>query len=268
MKHYILLSVLLLCGCNSFRKLEGTSSTSKSDIIRIREKEIVILVTGQSNAVSSTANINPPAAKVWSHTAMVWITHFIGGEYIDGVPTKDNPIVFSAAWVILGDMLAASTGRPAHFINVAHGNTSTRNWMQYEQQMVDAARKYQPTIVIWVQGESDEVENIPQDESYRDMKELINASKEVCPHLQWYVALDGYLPEPQDREQSAIRITQRQLIAEGMARQGPDIDEMRYNHTSWFEPISHNVGYGAEFVYDGLTEHAKAWYNILKGDLL
>lgn len=264
MKKLILLVAVLLSGCHSLDRFTGNHRHDREEgsgaVVHDMPMPVdVHAIAGQSNGVSPMNSHAP----VYSMTGRVQI---IDNKTFTTwtTPTASNPMVRNIAWIYLGDMLAEKTGRIQRFVNISNGNTSTRNWMQYKSQLVEAVKRYQPADLAWIQGESDQVENIPYDEAYADMKELILATRDVCPAMQWYIALDGYIPEPGSREQAAIRRVQRRLIAEGYAKEGPDIDEMRWSHPEWFEYVSHNAAIGAEFDGDGLMEHAKAWYRIYK----
>lgn len=261
MKLRILALLLLLPSCNKLDRLLGQSSSPSFG----NNEALTIVIAGQSNGVSDTANIFPAANKVYSESGRVKVTHSFSGETVDSIPTKEKPCRYSAAWIHLGDQIAMLRNRDVHIINVSHGNTSTRNWQQYIPELESVVKHYNPDMVIWVQGESDRMEQIPYEESLSNMRKIIECSRKKNPYLKWFVALDGFVPDNDFNlwESEGVRRAQRQLIREGCVKEGPDIDAMRFRNWNWFEPVSGNPYPGAEFIYDGLEEHANSWAKII-----
>lgn len=251
----------LVTGCNKkyVDKLLGFPPARDAHVL-------TVVMTGQSNGVSPTDNNpeGPPAPPAWSRTGHVWITHDFGPEHFDGIPTEKKPVHFSAAWVYLGDMIYQRTGREVHFINASHGNTSTRNWVQYIPELQAKVDLYKPDLVLWIQGESDTTEGIPENESYTILKRIMAVARSNGARV--YVARDcgAHSWSYEDALQTPIRINEEKLIREGEVNAGPDIDRMRAMHSDWFEHVSHGTAPGAEFIRDGIKEHAKAWFEILE----
>ena len=161
----IKIAVALVClslnACEAFRKHSGTGRNNN---------EIVILVSGQSNGVSPVqGNCSP----VYSVTGLVSVVHEHIGINTLTVPTQTAPMMHNASWIKLGDMLAARTGKSVKIINVAFGNTSTRGWQQYIPTLQSAVKRYHPEVVLWVQGESDQIDNVPAEEAYQNMQNII-----------------------------------------------------------------------------------------------
>lgn len=245
-----------LCGCNALSKLYDHQGNTKFG--GQSTKELVILVAGQSNAVSDISNVEPSPPLVYSVTGRVTVVHAFHYEESNGIPTQAKPLRHSAAWIHLGDMIVTQTGRSVKVVNISHGGTSTREYLVWKEEMQNTIATLKPDFVLWVQGESDTMQGIPTEESYSNMKQIIG---DTYKQAHWFIALDGYCPT----DMSGIRETQRRLIAEGIATQGPDIDRMRGMHREWFDydALPVRAGGGAEFANDGLLEHAKAWLIIL-----
>lgn len=205
------------------------------------------LVAGQSNAVSP-AQEHPPH---WSRTGRVTVTDVYHGKRLR-VPTRFKPMDGSIVWIYLGDMLNLDVT----FVNIAGGNQSTQKWVDQhlEKLMLPALKADRYEAVLWVQGESDWVEKFAEEQTYQNMKRLILESRKVQPGLPWFVALNSFKTDPKENR---VRNSQRRIISEGLAFQGPDTDTIRDNPT-WVEK-----GFG-EFVGDGLREHARLWFEVLE----
>lgn len=268
-KSIFLALLLSQAGCTQYKKLIGQDDGSSHNGIVNYFDGITIIGTGQSN---STQPLNG-GAPVYSTTGMVEVIYENDGVLPEfTIPTREVPFSHNAAWVRLGDMLAAQTGKRVRIVNVGFGNTSTRKWQQYIPNLKAAVEKYRPDAVCWVQGESDFFHNlyfdddITADEAYQNMRNIIDASRGAMRGVKWWVALDGLIPVPHSREQAQVRVAQRRLIAEGAVYQGPDIDEIRWTNPELFG--SSIQGQQAEFVGDaGHETHAKAWFEIIKGSL-
>lgn len=232
----IVLSVLLRAECFG-------SGPSKIVV----DKNPVFLVAGQSNAVSPAQGHRPH----FSRTGRVWLTDYYHGKNVR-VPVQNNPMDGSICWIYLGDLLR----RKVTFINIAQGSQSTTRWVDvhFTEQMLPALKRRKFDAVLWHQGESDWSEKIPYEVSYRNMKWLVERSREVQPGLPWIVAINSMKGAPKD---APIRRAQLKIIEEGLALRGPDTDELRKN-LSWIEPG------GAEFVGDGLRQHGRLWEKALQ----
>lgn len=205
------------------------------------------LVAGQSNAVSPAQEHAP----YWSQTGRVTVTDVYHGKALR-IPTQAKPMDGSIAWIYLGDMI----DRDVTFVNIAVGNKSTQRWMENDlrNSMLSALFKYRFDAVLWVQGESDWVEKFDEERTYANMKALIHASRVMQPSIKWFIALNSFKTDPRENR---VRNAQRRIIAEGLALKGPDTDTLRDN-PKWVE-----AGYG-EFVGDGLREHGRLWFEVLK----
>jgi hypothetical protein len=141
------------------------------------------LVAGQSNAVSP-AQSHP---NHYSSTGTVWINDYYNGNAIR-VPTQAEPMSGGISWIYLGDMM----NRPVTFYNVARGGRSSRRWRyEYLPLILEALSRDHYDAILWVQGESDVVEKISGEETYENMRAIIEASRAVQPGIEWYVAVDS-----------------------------------------------------------------------------
>lgn len=253
MRNLALIALLFLSsGCNKLEKVLGHSG-SPSLSITGGDEVITIIGAGQSNAAQS---VHAPATPVYSVTGMVQILFEKEGICPKfTTPTKEAPFYHSAAWVRLGDMIAAQTGKPVRIIVLGYGNTSTRRWLIHLAELEDAVRRYKPSKILWVQGESDKFEGITPGEAYSNMTKIIQASRKYG-NPEWYVNLNGLCPDPFRRNDMAVRMAQYQLMTEGTVKRGPDIDHMRYVSPHMFEDSA------AHFRGDeGHDAHARAWFN-------
>ncbi len=262
-----------LGGCKSIDRLTGheRNETSASTVSLLRPigsgpqvlEEMKVLVAGQSNGVGPTDNVFPVWAPAVSETRQVYLTHSFGSEVFNHeVPTPSRPAIRSAPWVYLGDMLVLRYNRAVHFINVSHGNTSSFEYeTHYLHEMLDAVEKHKPSIVIWVQGEKNR--GASQIASYESLKYIIEETRKIKPDLIWYVAMNGYAPTTNYQEALTYptRLAHEQIVSEGIARRGADIDWARCFHREWFEPWTDYAG--PEFAREGLLEHAKMWERVL-----
>lgn len=258
MKKILPLLLLLIAGCTQIEKALGIKSNN-SDYMDDRANTIVLIGAGQSNG---TQPLNG-AAPVYSVTGVVSLIYEHEGIVPEfTVPTQQRPFNHSVAWIKLGDMLAMHTSKNVKIVNVSFGNCSTRKWQQNIPQLVEAVRKYNPDGILWIQGESDYFDNIPHPEPYQNMRNIIDATRDVNPMIKWWICLDGMIPAPHSREDSPVRIAQRKLIEERRVYQSFDVDKMRWESPMLFgSTIQAQMG---EFVLEeGHTAHARAWFDVL-----
>lgn len=236
MKRLIMICLLALSGCAQ----DGGPGFKFSASPRF-------LVAGQSNAVSP-ANNDP---LYWSQTGKVTITDVYNGR-IQRIPTQADPVNSSLVWIHLGDFM----DREVEFVNIAIGSQSTEKWRLYhtEQQMVPKLQTEEFDAILWVQGESDQGEHFTEEQTYENMKWIINRSREVKPGVIWIIAIDSLLTDPIE---NATRRAQKRIIAEGLAWQGPDLDK-GLRAKGMCEP-----GCG-EFAGEGFKEHGRLWFEVLK----
>lgn len=212
----------------------------------------VYLVAGQSNALSPAQKHEP----AFSMTGLVSVT--FPGEDSDNrflIPTEKQPVKESVAWLYCGDELARESKVPVLFINVAVGSTSTTDWQPDKalfERLLGVLNRKKVRAVLWHQGESDHVHNFTEQESFSNLKRIIETSHRYHPEVPWIVAINSF-----QGMNPAVRRAQERIIQEGLALRGPDTDELR-SHREWVD-----AG-GAEFVGEGLKRHGQLWYQVLR----
>lgn len=253
MRRFVLIVLLpLLTGCDQWKKFAtGTQSSSSSGA------PISAVVFGQSNAVS------PANGQIlrYSITGMVSVNDYYcdGGDAYSNppkcfegmamvTPSERFPIRSNQTWLILGDMLYGLTGRATIFYNTARGGSSTQQLLdrgEFENTLSVLRAHPEIKFLIWNQGEA---ETDPTgNESYSNLKYMIERTKGIRPDLIWVIALN-----------SNGRMAQERLISEGLALQGPDIDLVRRRQSIELNnPSIEFEGQGHEF-------HAQAWFEVLK----
>lgn len=212
------------------------------------------LVAGQSNSVSPANGAKP----IYSMTGLTSINNYYHEPKKIRVPTKLDPNDSGMTWIYLGDML----NRQVSFNVIGVGSTSTRKWVQvHKNELLSELRlgKGSYSAIIWVQGESDAAEGIGADESYVNLKRIIQESRGIQPGIPWYISLNGLTfagPNPM----GPARFAQIKLVQEGVARAGADLDILRKDPNN-FEPS------GGELSGPGFRKFARAWYEIIKNDM-
>lgn len=220
----------------------------------VAEGPIELLVSGQSNAISGT-NGQMPFYSVTGHVLVndfncEWATGeatcYGGMDMV--VPTKEHAIHSNQTWILLGDELYKRTGRDVYIYTVARGGSHTSDFIRDNDwlSLFKNTLSVKPNICanLWIQGESEK--GYATQDTYANMRMLIDASRSVHPSLTWFVALDAYARE-----------AQQQLIAEGIVRQGVDIDLLRATPSFFDKSL-------IEFLNDGHRAHALAWIDILE----
>lgn len=216
---------------------------------------IKLLVSGQSNAVSPSNEDTP----IYSATGHVWVNDYYcerssddpcwgGMEMI--VPIKGHTIHANQVWIILGDELFKMTGRDVYIYNIASGGRATdfflsNYWLPQFKNIL--ATKPDICANLWIQGESEEGYSTQQ--TYNNMHMIVDTSRTIHPALPWFVALDAFAREAQQR-----------LITEGIVYKGADIDLLRAT-PSYFQD---NL---LEFKGEGHRAHAFAWLEVLQGPI-
>lgn len=233
---YLLLFIfcLPLTGCDLYRRLTGrepqpedATYTQPEEIkgeapISILPISILgsldLVIGGQSNAVGSDGEI------VASLTGRVEVTNMVTGEQF--IPTVTQPAIHSIPWVYLGDQLVNQTGKDVKVYNRAVGSTSTQDWIEDKggnmTRLLQTVRDVQPEFVLWVGHESDCLFNIKN--SYANFKSMLEQVKQASPNSQIVIAITGCAD---GGEQSDIVQVQYQLINEGYAVKGSNLQAMR-----------------------------------------
>lgn len=200
------------------------------------------LVAGQSNAVSLLRR-DYPAPK----SDLV----LLNGSY------PVNGAHDSVIWVLMANLM----NEKMEIDNVAEGGTSIAMWVDgpdnrgnaapLDTRIFNALKTKKYDALLWTQGETDYFNHTKSKTYYNKLKQLILMTQAVQPNLVWYVALttDGPPNNP-------IRRAQEKIIAEGLAREGADLDQLRKT-PAYVDPDDRHID-GAG--YDAL---ARMWFNIL-----
>lgn len=222
----------------------------------------LFLVAGQSNVLSIPAGLEPPVSK----TGMVSVnrrderppTDLLADPNLRAfvIPSQDDRLQANACWIVCGDLLAETTGEPVGFMNVAVSATSSDAWKPDGGcfPALEALLSERPfAAILWGQGESDVLGKLSETTSYQNMKDMIEASRAIRPDIPWIVALDS-LKTDVPYDDLPVRRAQRRIIDEGLALQGPDLDQIR-EHKGW-------VGI-ADFGGGGIVRAGELWFESL-----
>jgi hypothetical protein len=246
-----------------FYRLSFASACGRA-VVRAAVGEL-FLVAGQSNAVSTNLGHPPPE----SATGMVVVNDYYedqgpgAGKAVRSlarllVPTGREPITSNVCWTYCGDMLAKRTGVPVGFLNLAVSGVESGAWNPTTGPLAgalfDAQRLGGFRAVLWQQGESDVLGGLSEEQSFTNLKSLIQASRAVTPGSVWVVARNS-LKTQTPYAQLPVRRAQESIIGEGLALPGPDTDQVREN-PKW-------VG-KADFGAGGLRRNGELWFEALE----
>lgn len=233
MKWTALIGLLLLLGCHRNNPMRALSGPEDSD-------GRYYLVAGQSNA---KADLQDPES-FYSSTGQVQITE--GGHLY--TPTVNHKASEGITWLLAGDSLVLKYSQPYVFDNIAVGGSSISDWTaNYKDNLTGKLGNVKVDAIIWVQGETDGMHGMAEDDYYSQLKNLILLSRTVQKNVPWYVAIDGM-------NSAAIRNAQHRIIAEGLAYEGPDVDDIRMTPANTI---------GADLTNAGMKAHAALWAQIL-----
>lgn len=242
-----LLSVLILTGCGK----GGVGSTKFPSHVKL-------LIAGQSNGNANLQDSRtqislgqheqpyyPPnmnAEITVNSTVFRWFT-----------PTAQNPSSVGITWLNLAAL------EPNHTFTitvVSHAGRSTQQQIDNRlyEDMLKALAMDHYDAVLWIQGESDAGQGLTETQTYNNMKQIIEMSRNVQYNLPWYVALNSYSGLRLD---NPTRSAQMRIIREGIAFQGPDTDTLRTN------PDYMDINLG-EFSGAGFAAHAALWHESLR----
>ncbi len=186
----------------------------------------VFIVAGQSNAAGSCTTLFSAASPL-VRTGLV-------GE--DGRLTwraGHDPQVLNgggSVWPLVGDMLVQRLGTPVGFVNVAVGGSSIRDWAPgtpHFQRLVHVLQTLGPQgvrAILWHQGESDSA--MAADEYAIRLTAIIEATRAAVrteTPLTWVVARASF---KDGQTFAGVRDGQRRVWETGLARPGPDTDEL------------------------------------------
>lgn len=251
-------SILALSGCDSLNKLYDhdhkkdppyVSGVYAAQPIR----PLTIIAAGQSNADSF---LRGERERGYSVTGRVDLKRRDFSEWMQ--PTVQNPSDRAICWIYCADILAVESGRRIHIVDIAEGNSSTRDWVNtHAATLANAVEDNRADAVVWVQGESDYWAGISEEESYQNMKAIIGRVKSRR-NIPFFIALNSVgeaLDAYSDRNQIPIRRAQMRLINESIAQRGPDTDTLRDNYPT--DPGR------VHFINEGIEAHGRLWAEVL-----
>lgn len=258
----VVFTVSLITGCDSLNRLYDHNHNQKNtanDSAVMHSQPVrpyTFVVYGQSNAVSYIRGYDGRVLQ-YSTSGRVEVTDPRTAKWEELVtPTKQSPWDVSIAWLYCGESLVQTGNRSVRFINTAAGGKTSRDLMMDPNcyiHFLKAVDDYKPDLVLWHQGESDDQMNFSEDETYSNMKKIIEASHDRCPSVRWIVALNSAGTDPN----KAVRRAQQRIINEGLAFQGPDTDLLRSN-------TSIMSADGLHFVGDGFRQFGEMWANSIR----
>ncbi|MDW8217980.1 MAG: sialate O-acetylesterase [Acidobacteriota bacterium] len=134
-----------------------------------------------------------------------------------------------SVWPLVGDALTQRLNAPTGFINLAVGGSSVREWLPGTPNFARLAatlRRLQPQgarAVLWHQGESDS--GMSADEYAAHLSAIIQAARQAAggDAPPWLVAQVSF---KDGRRYDGPRAGQRRVCESGLARLGPDTDEL------------------------------------------
>lgn len=224
----------------------------------VTKPKIVYVVAGQSLAAGSahqrSACRNPYASSGFLQPdGLVHWQHCSDPQYQGGYrflnPILENYEIAGAkargSWVpFLGDKLATKD-TPVGFINVAVGASSILDWQpgRPAHQKLMAALKHQPRAVLWEQGLTDA--GMTTEEYAMFLRRLIRSCRDAGWQGDFFVALES--------SSTSIRQAQFQVIASGLAQQGPDIDKIEDREED-----------GVHLNWEGNRKAANGWSGVVQ----
>lgn len=250
-KTFLVILFLSMCGCQTVHKVVAAMREPPKDDV------LTILVAGQSNALSL---LRGSGLRQYSTTGMVEMKEAPVTPFL--VPTQTRQIDQMIAWIYCGDLLAQSLNKKIRFVNFAVNGASSKVYNEngFRTNLGVGAEELNADLVVWIQGEADYSQGLTEEESYSNLKYIINYVK-GHKNIPFYVALNSNgdaLDAYADRSQIPVRKAQMRLIAEGLARQGPDTDKLR-------DLFPTDPG-RLHFIGEGIAEHGLWWARIIARD--
>lgn len=217
----------------------------------------VFVVAGQSNAAGHGDGFMADRSGLVSVLTAT-------GRWKPAQDPEEMPAGMTAGspWPTLGELLASADKVPVAFMNVAVGGTSTEQWLpdapdnSLYRSLKEALAGRRVRAVLWHQGESDCVGEIPTQRTFENMQALITQSRRDAGYeVPWYVALVSYHAGVPAEKMEPTRSAQKLLHIHGLALPGPDTDIY----------VPHSMRYdGTHFSAVGLAVHAILWFRALK----
>lgn len=217
----------------------------------------VFVVAGQSNAAGHGDGF------IADRSGMVSV-RTVSGRWKLAQDGEEMPAGMSVGspWITMGELLALTEGVPVGIINVAVGGTSTEQWRpdaadnSLYRGLKEALTERRVRAVLWHQGESDCVGEIPTQRTFENMQAMITQSRvDAGYHVPWYVALATYVNGITAEKMEPTRSAQKAIHLHALAMPGPDTDT--------FVPPSMRHD-GTHFGEVGLKVHGILWFMALR----
>lgn len=223
----------------------------------------VFVTAGQSNS----ANFGDPRQMAKDDR----VVYFNGKAF---VPAKD-PIPGACGrdgsiWPILGDRIAKSQQVPVCFRSASLTWTQVKNWLpgvEYKRmalydnllKCIGEFPKGGVRAVLWHQGESDTLAKTPAETYCNSLKTIIDSvNKDAGYALPWFVAQASFHTGSTAAEQAEVAKGQRLLWEKGVAKRGPNTDELGPEYRNNTDKVHFNQR--------GLTAHADKWFEALAAE--
>jgi hypothetical protein len=244
--------------------LKGVDSSDVGVRLPVTREEIgdacVLLIIGQSNSA------NHGETRSTANRAVFNFNPFDGLCYRACDPLLGATGDGGSPWCILGDALIADGFAQSILLcSFAVGGSTVAEWAPggtYHHRLtygIAALRQaeFEPTYVLWHQGEADALYGTSAEDYYNAFQELVTSLRELGIRVPIYVAIASYfaIPEGYGSNQAIIRRAQQSLISPQHAiLPGPDTDTIRDRFD------------GSHMGTAGLREHAKLWQISLCGE--
>ncbi|OYT71059.1 MAG: hypothetical protein CFK52_09045 [Chloracidobacterium sp. CP2_5A] len=188
----------------------------------------VFVIAGQSNAAGS-------CRVLFSAVSPLVRAGLIGDDGQMAWKLCSDPQVVNgggSAWPLVGDALTKRLNAPVGFVNLAVGGSGVRDWRPGTPnfaRLAETLRRLQPQgarAVLWHQGESDS--GMTADEYAAHLSAIIAAAREAAggDGPPWLVAQASF---KDGQRYDGPRAGQRRVCETGLARPGPDTDQLGLN---------------------------------------
>jgi hypothetical protein len=237
--------------------LTGVDSSHVGARLPVARDEIgdpsVLLIIGQSNGG------NHGETRSTANRAVFNFNPFDGLCYRACDPLLGATGDGGSPWCILGDaLIAEGFAQSILLCPLSVGGSTVAEWAPggtYQHRMTYGIARlrqagFEPSHVLWHQGEADALYGTSADEYARAFRALVGSLRDLDIRVPIYVATASYfaVPEGYGASQAIIRSAQQSLInAEEGILPGPDTDLIRDRFD------------GCHMGRTGLREHAQVW---------
>ena len=218
----------------------------------------IIVGTGQSNST------NCGQFYTKTQTGMVSSTDGIDWKLGDDpqIGVSDSYFGGGSLYPALGDALYKEFNVPIGIASIGCAGASINlmipgEWVynNYYNRMAKMG-KGGFRAVIWIQGETDVVIRMPEEEYTRKLESIIESlHRDLCWNFPWFVAKVSYLNNEQ-QSYEPIRKAQEKVISDGFAFMGVDMDTIGPE----YRDVDHK---GVHMTPEGLKKHGEMWAEIL-----